>query len=80
MDVGVALGVAEVAPVSAEPDHEKVFAPPEALALKVTVPPIHIGPVLVGAAAGVLCTETDVVYTVEGLQPLSDVPSLTVSE
>jgi hypothetical protein len=50
------------------------------LADKFTVPPLHIGPLLVGAATGVLFTVTEVVYTVDGAQPASVVPSLTVSE
>ena len=53
-------------------------APPVAFALRFTVPPEHIGPLLVGAAVGVAFTVTDVVYTVDGLQPASAVPSLTV--
>jgi hypothetical protein len=53
-------------------------APPAPLAVRFTVPPTHIGPLLVGAAVGCAFTVTDVVYTVDGLQPASVVPSLTV--
>jgi hypothetical protein len=53
-------------------------APPAPFAVRLTVPPTHIGPLLVGAAVGVAFTATDVVYTVDGLQPASAVPSLTV--
>jgi hypothetical protein len=41
---------------------------------------LHIYPLLVGDADGVDFTVTEVVYTVEGLQPLSPLPSLTVTE
>jgi hypothetical protein len=37
-------------------------------------------PLLVGAAVGVLFTLTEVVYTVDGLQPECPLPSLTVTE
>jgi hypothetical protein len=57
-----------------------VVAPPAPFAVKVTVPPLQIGPLFVGAAVGVALTVTDVVYTVDGAQPASLVPSLTVSE
>ncbi len=59
--VGAAVGLAVVAPVSEEPDHANVLAPPEGFAAKVTVPPLQIGLVLVGAAIGLLCTDTNVV-------------------
>lgn len=57
------------------PVHEKVVAPPDGFAVSVAVPVLHIGPLLVGAAAG-LFTVTVVVYVVAGLQPAL----LTVSE
>ncbi len=50
---GVAVGLADVAPVNEAPDHANVLAPPAALAANVTVPPLHIGLLLVGAAVGV---------------------------
>jgi hypothetical protein len=77
---GVAVGFSVVDPVSDEPVHTYVFAPPDGLAVRFTVPPLHIGPLFVGAATGVLFTVTDVVYTVDGAQPASVVPSLTVKE
>jgi allophanate hydrolase subunit 1 len=78
--VGIAVGFAVLDPESADPFHTNVLAPPVALDDKTTTPPIHIGPLFVGAATGVLFTVTDVVYTVDGAQPASVVPSLTVSE
>ena len=77
---GVAVGLATVVPDSADPAHRNVEAPPAGLAFSVTVLPLQIIPLFVGLATGVLCTDTDVVYTVEGLQPASDVPSVTVRE
>ena len=56
------------------------LAPPLPLAVSVTVPPAQIVPLFTGAATGVAFTVTDVVYTSAGAQPLSVVPSLTVSE
>jgi uncharacterized protein (DUF58 family) len=50
------------------------------LAVRVTVPPTHIYPLLLGAAVGVVLTVTVVVYTVAGAQPGCVEPSLTVSE
>ena len=56
------------------------LAPPLPLAVSTDVPPLQIVPLLVGAATGVAFTVTVVVYIVDGAQPLSVVPSLTVSE
>ncbi len=53
---------------------------PPGLAVSVTVPPLQIGPLFVGAAVGVVLTVTDVVYTVDGAQPGWLEPSVTVSE
>ena len=78
--VGVAVGLATVAEDKSGPDQLYTEAPPAGLAVSVTVPPLHIGPLLVGAAVGVEFTVTDVVYTVDGLQPEWPLPSLTVSE
>jgi hypothetical protein len=50
------------------------------LAVNVTVPPLHIGPLFVGAAVGVLFTVTEVVYIVDGLQPGLPEPSVTATE
>jgi hypothetical protein len=68
------------APVSEEPDQTKVLAPPAGFANKSNVPPLQIGLLLVGDAIGLLFTVTCVVYTLEGAQPASVVPSLTMSE
>jgi hypothetical protein len=76
--VGVAVGLAVVEDDNEVPLQLYTEAPPAPLALRFTVPPTHIGPLLVGAAVGVAFTATDVVYTVAGLQPASVVPSLTV--
>jgi hypothetical protein len=65
---------------NAGPLHAYVEAPPAPLALSVTVPPLHIGLLFVGAAVGVEFTVTEVVYTVEGLQPECPEPSVTVNE
>jgi hypothetical protein len=78
--VGVAVGLASVVEESAGPLHEYTLAPPEPFDVNVTVPPTQIGPLLVGAAIGVLLTVTEVVYTVVGAQPGWVDPSLTVSE
>ena len=41
------------------------------LSFKVTLPPLHIGPLLVAPVeVGAVFTVTVVVYTVDGLQPL----------
>ena len=76
--VGVAVGLAIVNEDRAEPLQLYTVAPPAPLAVRFTVPPTHIGPLLAGDAVGVAFTVTDVVYTVDGLQPASAVPSLTV--
>ena len=57
-----------------------MFAPSAGLALNTDVPPLQITPLLVGAATGIGFTLTVVVYIVDGAQPLSVVPSDTVSE
>ena len=78
--VGVAGGFATVVEDRSGPAQVNTVAPPAGLAVSVAVPPLHIGPLLVGAAVGVGFTVTDVVYTVDGLQPEWPLPSLTVSE
>jgi hypothetical protein len=55
-----------------------VPVPPVAFAANVAVPPVHIGPPLVGAAMGTAFTVTVVVYTVPELQP--EPVLLTVTE
>jgi hypothetical protein len=57
-----------------------VFAPPAGLAERLTVPPLHIGPSLAGAAVGVEFTVTEVVYIVDGAQPEAAEPLVTTSE
>jgi hypothetical protein len=76
--VGVAVGFAIEEDDNEVPLQLYTDAPPAPFAVRFTVPPTHIGPLLVGAAVGVAFTATDVVYTVDGLQPASVVPSLTV--
>jgi hypothetical protein len=78
--LGVAVGLATVVDDNDGPLHEYVDVLPPGLAVSVTVPPTHIGPLFVGAAVGVLLTVTDVVYTVAGEQPGCVEPSVTVSE
>ena len=78
--VGVAVGLAAVAEDRLGPLHEYMVAPPAGVAVSVTVPPLQMGPLLVGAAVGVAFTVTLVVYTVAGAQPGLPLPSLTVSE
>jgi hypothetical protein len=53
---------------------------PPGFAVSVTVPPLHIGLLFVGAAVGVELTVTLVVYTVPGTQPDAAVPFVTVNE
>jgi hypothetical protein len=77
---GVALVIAEVLLPSELPLQLYALAPPEPLAVSTEVPPLQIVPLLVGAATGVAFTVTVVVYIVDGEQPLSVVPSLTVTE
>ena len=45
------------------------MAPLAGLAFSVTVPPLHIAPLFVGTAVGMLFTVTVVVYVVPALQP-----------
>jgi hypothetical protein len=59
--VGVAVGLAAVDEDKAEPLQLYTDAPPAPFAVRFTVPPTHIGPLLVGAAVGVVFTATDVV-------------------
>ena len=70
--VGIAVVVAVLRePVIPGPVHENVFEPtaPVAFAIRFTVPPRHIGPLLVGAAVGTGFTLTLVVYAVPELHP-----------
>ena len=61
-----------------DPIQDQVLALLE-LAFKVTIPPLHIVPLFAAPVDdGTAFTETIVVYTVEGLQPLPKL--LTVSE
>jgi hypothetical protein len=78
--LGVAVGLATVVDDNDGPLHEYVDVLPPGLAVNVTVPPLHIGPLFVGAAVGVAFTVTEVVYTVAGEQPGCVEPSVTVSE
>jgi len=55
-----------------------VPVPPDAAEVRFTVPPTHIGVLLVGAAVGTAFTVTAVVYTVPELQP--EPVLLTVNE
>ena len=76
--VGLITGfcAAEVEP--SEPVHDHAVALLE-LSFKVTVPPLQIGPLLVAPVeVGAVFTVTVVVYTVDGLQPLPVL--LSVSE
>ena len=76
--VGVITGLcaAEVDP--SEPVHDHAVALLE-LSCNVTVPPLQIGPLLVAPVeVGAVFTVTVVVYTVDGLQPLPVL--LSVSE
>lgn len=79
-EIGVAAVVAEEAPSRLVPLQLNTVAPPEGLASSVTVPPSQMWPLFVGDATGVLCTETEVVYTVAGAQPEPVVPLVTISE
>jgi hypothetical protein len=78
--VGVAVGLATEVDERPGPLQLYVVAPPAGFAVSVAVPPLHIGPLFVGAAVGVVLTVTDVVYTVDGLQPGFPEPSVTVNE
>ena len=55
--------------VNDSPLHAYVVTVPEGLAVKFTVPPTQIGPLLEGAAVGVGFTLTPVVYAVPELHP-----------
>jgi hypothetical protein len=59
--VGVAVGLATVVDDNDGPLQEYTLAPPNGLAVRVTVPPTQIGPLLVGVAAGDGLTVTLVV-------------------
>ena len=74
------MGVCAEAEDRLDPLHEYAVAPFAGFAFSVTVPPLHIDPLLLGAAVGALFTVTVVVYTVVGAQPERLVPSLTTSE
>jgi hypothetical protein len=78
--VGVALGFSVLLDDSDVPLQLNVFAPPDGVAVSVTVPPAHIGPLFIGAATGLAFTVTDVVYISVGAQPGWLLPSLTVRE
>ena len=78
MAVGLITGLcaAEVDP--SDPVHDHAVALLE-LSFNVTVPPLHIGPLFVAPVdVGTVFTVTVVVYTVDGLQPLPVL--LSVSE
>jgi len=62
------------------PLHVNTLAAFAGFAVSVTVPPLQMYPLLVGAADGVGLTVTCVVYTVEGLHPDPAVPLVTVKE
>jgi hypothetical protein len=68
--VGVAVGLAPVVAARFAPLHayKTVPVPPVPPPVRVRVPPLHIGPLLVGAAVGTASTVTVVVYTVAGVQ------------
>jgi hypothetical protein len=78
--VGLAVGLAPVVAARFAPLHAytSVPVPPVPLPVSVSVPPLQIGPLLVGAAVGAASTVADVVYTVAGLQP--EPVLLTVTE
>lgn len=58
--VGVAVGLAAVVEDNPAPLQVYVVAPLEGLAFNVTVPPLQIGPLLVGLALGTALTVTGV--------------------
>ena len=76
MTVGVAVGAATNAVYPPGPVHENEVAPPAGVAVNVTVPVPHSGPLLLTVAVGIGFTDTVVVYTVAGKQP----ELLTVNE
>jgi hypothetical protein len=78
--VGVAVGFCVVEDDRFGPLHEYVLVLPPGFAVRFTVPPLHTGLLLVGAAVGVELTVTLVVYTVLGAQPDAAVPFVTVNE
>ncbi len=61
MTVGEAVGFCAVVDDRPVPLQVYTVAPPDGLALRVTVPPGHLGPLLVGAAVGVALTVAAVV-------------------
>ena len=76
--VGVIVGdcIEELYPAGPVQDHAVALLE---LSFSVTLPPTHIGPVLVAPLdVGAGFTVTEVVYTVAGLQPLPEL--LTISE
>ena len=76
--VGVAAGLCRVEVYPSDPTHDQAVALLE-WSLRVTVPPLHIGLLLVAPVDdGAAFTVTIVVYTVDGLQPLPAL--LTVNE
>ena len=76
--VGVAVGFCKEEEKPEGPDHDHAVASLE-LADNVTVPPTHIGPLLVAPVEdGTGLTVTVVVYTVAGVQP--DPVLLSVNE
>ena len=80
MAAGVAVGFWALADDRLVPAQLYTLVLAPGLALSVAVPPLQIYPLFVGAAEGVAFTVTEVVYIVAGLQPLSPLPSLTVTE
>ena len=76
--VGVITGLCAADVDPSEPVHDHAVALLE-LSFNVTLPPLHIGPLLAAPVeVGTVFTVTVVVYTVDGLQPLP--PALSVSE
>jgi hypothetical protein len=59
--VGVAVGFSALLDDSDVPLQLNVVAPPDGVAVSVTVPPAHIGPLFTGAATGLAFTVTEVV-------------------
>ena len=74
--VGVAVAVAVNAVYPPGPVHENPVAPPNGVAVSVTVPVPHNGPLFDALAVGIGLTDTTVVDTVDGKQPAL----LTVNE
>jgi hypothetical protein len=68
--VGVITGLCNVEVEPSDPVHDHAVVEGFELAIKPTVPPLHIGLVLPGPEdAGIMLTVTVVAYTVDGLQP-----------